>query len=192
MALSTIWYTSIIPTANGDIWLSTNKGITRYNTNTAILHNTSHIAGDIYEFCDNSGYISPQNGDLIFGALNGIVCVRTDTKKNHGNDDFTANIVFTGMTVNGSDRFTSPDDLVNGLTFYYDEDVINLTFAALDYIQGDYINYWYKLEGYNDKWVNLGTTPTVTLTNLPAGNYTLAVKYETDGEKTTPRNSYSQ
>lgn len=174
---------SIIPTANGDIWLSTNKGITRYNTNTAILHNTSHIAGDIYEFCDNSGYISPQNGDLIFGALNGIVCVRTDTKKNHGNDDFTANIVFTGMTVNGSDRFTSPDDLVNGLTFYYDEDVINLTFAALDYIQGDYINYWYKLEGYNDKWVNLGTTPTVTLTNLPAGNYTLAVKYETDGEK---------
>lgn len=174
---------SIVPAANGDIWMSTNKGITRYNINTATLHNTSHIAGNINEFCDNSGYISPQNGDLIFGALNGIVCVKSDEKYSYGSDNFPANIVFTGLTVNGSDRIPSPDELSNGLNFGHDDDVITITFAALDYIQSDFINYWYKLEGYSEKWVNLGTTPSVTLTNLPAGKYRLCVRYETEGEK---------
>lgn len=174
---------SIIPTANGDVWMSTNKGITRYNTNTATLHNTSQIAGDINEFCDNSGYISAQNGEVIFGALNGIVCVKCDKKNSYGSDNFPADIVFTGMTVNGSDRIPSPGELNNGLTFNYDDEVITITFAALDYIQGDYINYWYKLEGHNDKWINLGTTPSVTLTNLPSGKYRLCVRYETDGEE---------
>ena len=175
---------SIIPTANGDIWMGTNKGITRYNTSTATLHNTSRITGDITEFCDNSGYISPQNGDVIFGALNGIVIVKSDARYNFVNDDFPANIVFTGMTVNGSDRIPSPDELSKGLTFNHDDDVITITFAALDYIQGDYINYWYKLVGHNDKWINLGTTPSATLTNLPSGKYKLCVRYETDGERT--------
>lgn len=175
---------SIIPTSNGDVWVSTNKGIARYNTNTSTLHNTNFIAGDINEFCDNSGYISPQNGDIIFGALNGIVCIKDEAKSNADNDRFRANIEFTGMTVNGSDRIPTTEDLSKGLVFNHDDDVINISFAALDYIEGDYINYLYKLDGLSDNWINLGTTPSVTLINLPSGKYKLHVRCVTDGDKT--------
>lgn len=178
---------SIIPTGDGNVWLSTNKGLARYNTNTSILHNTSGIAGDINEFCDNSGYISPQNGDLIFGALNGIVCVKSDAENLINSDGTPTDVVFTGLSVNGSDKMPAPDIISNGLVFNHDDGVISISFAALDYITGDFINYWYKLEGQSDKWINLGTTPSVTFTNLSPGKYKLHVRCETDGEKTNTK-----
>lgn len=176
---------SIIPDGGGvNVWLSTNKGLARYNTVTGVLHNTTGIAGDINEFCDNSGYISPQNGDLIFGALNGIVCVKKDAAlpKGAGLETPTPEVVLTGLTVNGIDMIPGFDSRQENLEFNYNDDVISISFSALDYISGDYINYWYQLEGLSDKWVNLGTSPTVAFTNLPPGKYTLRVRCENDGE----------
>ncbi|MDE6528921.1 MAG: hypothetical protein K2L78_07735, partial [Muribaculaceae bacterium] len=66
---------SILPDGNGNVWISTNKGLVRFNLQSDVMHNITGINGDIREFCDNSGYMSPHNGDLIFGALNGIVWV---------------------------------------------------------------------------------------------------------------------
>lgn len=175
---------SIIPTGNGDVWLSTNKGLARYNTYTSILHNTSGISGDINEFCDNSGYISPHNNDLIFGALNGIVCVKADADNLNNSDGSPTEVVFTGLTVNGFDRSPTPQATEKGLELRHDDGVITISFAVLDYISGDFINYWYQLEGLSDNWINLGTTPSVTFTNLSPGNYKLRVRCETDGERT--------
>ncbi len=177
---------SIIPDiASGNVWLSTNKGLARYNTATGVLHNTTGIAGDINEFCDNSGYISPQSGNLIFGALNGIVCVKKDAPLIPAADSGlpAPEVVLTGLTVNGVDMLPDYGRLEGNLEFNYNDDVISISFAALDYITGDYINYWYQLEGVSDKWINLGTSPTVTLSNLPPGSYTLRVRCENDGER---------
>lgn len=173
---------SIIPTNDGDVWMSTNKGIARYNMNTEKLHNVSNLGGDINEFCDNSGYLSPQNGDIIFGALNGIVCIPSDAKYVSSNNDSQANIVFTGLNVNGYGRVPPSDAFSKGLKFNHDDDVITISFAALDYIEGDFINYWYKMEGLNDTWINLGNNPVVTFTNLQPGKYKLHVRCEKDGE----------
>lgn len=175
---------SIIPTDDGDVWLSTNKGLSRYNTRTTKIHNTSGIDGDINEFCDNSGYRSPQNGDLFFGALNGIVCIKAAVDNTVNIDGSPINLVFTGLRVNGQDRAPQEDFRVNGLTFSHDDDIIDISFAAIDYISGDLINYWYRLDGLDDKWVNLGTDPKVTFTNLHPGKYKLQVRCETDGERT--------
>ncbi len=175
---------SIIPADNGDVWLSTNKGLSRYNYSTSSLHNTSGIAGDINEFCDNSGYRSPKNGDIIFGALNGIVCINARSNNTVNSDGSPIDIVFSGLRVNGIERTPQDDYLTNGLVFSDGDDVINISFAAIDYISGDFINYWYKLEGLSDEWVNLGTNPSVTFTNLQSGKYKLHVRCETDGERT--------
>ena|GEM_PF-125151 len=176
---------SIIPDiGGGNVWLSTNKGLARYNTASGVLHNTTGIAGDINEFCDNSGYVSPQSSDLIFGALNGIVCVKKDAALPNPTAATTTapEVVLTGLTVNGIDMIPDFDSREQELEFNYDDDVISISFSALDYITGDYINYWYQLEGLSDKWVNLGTSPTVTFTNLAPGKYTLRVRCENDGE----------
>ena len=178
---------AIIPSDNGDVWLSTNKGLSRYNTRTTTIHNTSGIANDIKEFCDNSGYRSPQNGDLFFGALNGIVCIKAEVDNTVNSDGSPIDLVFTGLRVNGADRAPEDDVLTNGLTFNHGDDVIDISFAAIDYISGDFINYWYMLEGFSDKWINLGTKPSETFTNLHPGKYKLHVRCETDGERTNTK-----
>ena len=123
---------SIIPADNGDVWLSTNKGLSRYNYSTSSLHNTSGIAGDINEFCDNSGYRSPKNGDIIFGALNGIVCKNARSNNTVNSDGSPIDIVFSGLRVNGIERTPQDDYLTNGLVFSDGDDVINISFAAID------------------------------------------------------------
>lgn len=173
---------SILPAGKGDVWLSTNKGLARYNESTSTMHNITGIAGDINEFCDNAGYLSPQNGDLLFGALNGIVCVKSDVDNPMIPSGPPAEVVFTGLTVNGSECNPDPEAMTKGLEFSHDDDVITISFAALDYISGDLINYWYKLEGESDEWINLGTTPSVTFTNLAPGSYRLHVRCESDGK----------
>lgn len=178
---------SIIPADDGDVWLSTNKGLSRYNIKTSTIHNTSGIAGDINEFCDNSGYRSPQNGDIFFGALNGIVCIKAEVDKTVNSDGSPIDLVFTSLRVNGTDRTPPEDALTNGISFSHGDDVIRISFAAIDYISGDFINYWYMLEGQGDKWINLGTDPSVTFTNLPPGKYKLHVRCETDGERTNTK-----
>ncbi|TVL97002.1 MAG: hypothetical protein CV087_22960, partial [Candidatus Brocadia sp. WS118] len=40
--------------------------------------------------------------------------------------------------------------------------------------------YAYKLEGFNNHWIKLGTKHDVTFTNLDPGEYTLYVKGSND------------
>lgn len=75
---------SILSDGHGNVWISTNKGLVRYNPQADVVHNIAGFGGDIREFCDNSGYISPYNGDLIFGALNGVVWVSSENMMTKG------------------------------------------------------------------------------------------------------------
>lgn len=171
---------SILPDANGNVWISTNKGLVRFNLQSGVVHNITGINGDIREFCDNSGYLSPHNGDLIFGALNGIVCVSSE-KSVEKSDDYPPLFYFNSLKINGFARNIQEALSPNGeLDLGSSQNSIAISFTALDYIYGDDINYYYLLEGYNDQWINLGTDPTVTFTNLPPGNYTLRVRYQGD------------
>jgi len=171
---------SIIPGENGNVWFSTNKGLVRFNAQAEVVHNITGLNGDIREFCDNSGYISPYNGNMIFGALNGIVWVSSERGKNDGGISpplfYFNSLIINGSESEGADTY-APGSIID---LAHDENLISISFTVLDYINGDDINYHYKLEGYNDDWINLGTDPTVTFTNIPPGNYKLKVRYQND------------
>lgn len=171
---------SILPDGNGNVWISTNKGLVRFNLQSDVVHNITGLNGDIREFCDNSGYLSPHNGDIVFGALNGIVWVSSEKgAAKHG--ALPPLFYFNSLIINGLKRDIGDYISSSGeLDLSSSKNSISLSFAALDYINGDDINYYYLLEGYNDQWVNLGTEPTVTFTNLPPGHYTLRVRYQGD------------
>ena len=137
--------------------------------------------GEITEFCDNAGYVSPSDGNIIFGALNGIVVISPDQQLPSRNVGYEAPVKFTSLQINGvenADNLLLDDDGI--LRLSYKQNVFRLSFAALDYVNGEAINYWYRLEGYNGNWVNAGSSAEVTFNNLPPGKYTLKVKCRLD------------
>ncbi len=58
----------------------------------------------------------------------------------------------------------------------YKDNVLSFEFAALSYRNAFKNQYAYKLEGFNDNWIQLGTKREVTFTNLDPGEYSLRVK----------------
>ncbi|KAA0226957.1 response regulator, partial [candidate division KSB1 bacterium] len=62
------------------------------------------------------------------------------------------------------------------VTVSYKDNVLNFEFAALSYRNTFKNQYAYKLEGFNDNWIQLGAKHDVTFTNLDPGEYTLRVK----------------
>ena len=54
--------------------------------------------------------------------------------------------------------------------------MISFEFAALSFDRNIKCEYAYKLEGFNNNWISLGTKREVTFTNLDPGDYTFKVK----------------
>ncbi|MEX1188018.1 MAG: two-component regulator propeller domain-containing protein [Bacteroidia bacterium] len=59
------------------------------------------------------------------------------------------------------------------------ENGISFKCAALDYSNDKNVRFVYLLEGYNSRWVDNGSSNTISFSKLPAGNYTLKVKAQT-------------
>jgi signal transduction histidine kinase len=58
----------------------------------------------------------------------------------------------------------------------YKDNILSFEFAALSYRNTFKNQYAYKLEGYSEQWIQLGTERRVNFTNLDPGEYTLRVK----------------
>ena len=54
--------------------------------------------------------------------------------------------------------------------------MLSLHFAALNYRNPDKNRYAYKLEGFDDKWREVGNQRSALYTNLDAGDYTFRVR----------------
>jgi PAS domain S-box-containing protein len=58
----------------------------------------------------------------------------------------------------------------------YEQDFISFEFAAFDFQSPQKNQYAYKLEGFDDDWVQAGNRRFATYTNLPGGQYVFRVK----------------
>ncbi len=62
------------------------------------------------------------------------------------------------------------------ITLPYDQNMITVRFAALNYAVSQNSKYAYRLVGINEQWIDLKERREVTLTNLTSGSYRIEVK----------------
>jgi serine phosphatase RsbU (regulator of sigma subunit) len=62
------------------------------------------------------------------------------------------------------------------ITLSYKDNLAIFQFAALSFYNPVRNQYSYKLEGYSDNWIQLGSDHVATFTNLDGGDYTLRVR----------------
>lgn len=170
----------IMEDGQGNLWMSTNKGISKLDPRRESFRTYTYadgLQGD--EFNQGAAARDPRTGEIFFGGANGFTVFQPDQVKDN---PYVPPIVFSAFSrYNTDDAEGRPIqekgvDAAERIILSYKDNVANFEFAALSYYNNDKNQYSYKLDGYSDNWIRLGTERRATFTNLDGGEYTLRVR----------------
>jgi len=162
--------TGIHEDSQGDIWLSHNEGLTRFNPDTLeFQHYTTQYGVSNNEFNMGASASTP-DGQIYFGGTNGLAIIEARDV------DVPAPTLEMGLSsIKVMDQFVpfsnTRDDLA--LELNYEDKIATIEFFAAEYVAPENIQYAYKIHGLEEDWIFRGNERTVSLTTLPPGNYTL-------------------
>lgn len=171
---------SIQEDKNGQLWISTENGLTKFTPENERFENFQdrHRSFKIRFSEASSEYLS--NGDMVFGTNQGIFYFNPDSIKK---SIFEPPVIFTQLLLANNTVVpgTAPlkeytiDD-TEQLTLSHEENIFTIQFAALDYTTPSDIQYAYILDGFEKNWNYVGKQRTATYTNLPKGDYIFKVR----------------
>jgi signal transduction histidine kinase/ligand-binding sensor domain-containing protein/DNA-binding response OmpR family regulator len=129
---------------------------------------------------NTEGVFKLPDNRIVLLTLNGITLFNPNQIKTN---TIEPEIVFSDLWINGELKKKTPAKKnsqhisnVNQLNFKYQERFFSIAFSALNYNWPGKNKYSYKLEGYNDNWIDAGNMGRATYTNLSPGEYTFKVK----------------
>lgn len=173
-----------------EFWLSTNNGLSRV---TYDLRNDSILEIRNFDKTDNlqstefnlGAYHKSNSNYFYFGGINGFNKFHPDSIIL---DKSSPKIVFTDFKLfnesvpidaKSKDQFALDTNINEKKTLEldFDQNIISIEFAALDYKTPGKISYKYQLEGFDEKWNYTNSSRRlITYTNLSPGTYHFKVK----------------
>ncbi len=155
---------------NGFFWLSTNNGLARFEPSTESFRNYGVNEGLVgTEFWWGSAY-RLVDGSMLFGSTYGFTLFNPADVKETVIDPIL--VINELRTIQGViDIFENTE-----INIDYDESVISIEFAALDFVNADRIQYAYIMEGLEKSWNYVENTNIASYSNLPGGEYTFKVR----------------
>ena len=179
----------ILEGRDNNLWLSTNQGMVRFNVRENTVQ-TYRQQGDleVIEFSDGAFFKDQQTGTLFFGGTNGFITI---TENDHMSEEYMPPLHFNRLSIFGKE--CNIYDFLQGpkqetLVLDYSQNFFNLSFLAVDYINGNNYTYSYKIDGLSDSWIENGLSTVAVFSNLSPGEYTLLVKYRSNitGQESEP------
>ena len=175
----------------GNLWMSTNQGMIRFNplTRTGQTYNGENGL-DVTEFSDGAFYKDNRTETLFFGGTNGFVTVRPNI---YTAEEYMPQISLKGLSIFGKEynihEFLHKKKDKTLLQLDYSQNFFCIDFKAIDYINGNNYTYSYKLEEASSQWIESGTSASAIFSNLSPGEYTLLVKYRNNinGKESQPQ-----
>ena len=170
---------SIEEDSQENIWISTMKGLNRWDRKTGritALYKADGIGGD--EFVDRASCQLP-NGSLVFGSTDGI------TMFNPADIDTIRQIplIFSDLKIHNQLVRPAAEgpieamlDSCQEVRLKHHENSFGISFTALDFGEYERVHYYYKLDGFDSEWIDAGNDHWANYANLPSGHYTLRVR----------------
>lgn len=158
---------------NGNLWISSINGLIYYDFETGNLRTFTEKEGLLYPWIEDL-YIS-ENNYLFAGAMDRINYFHIDSL---GFNPLPPPIVFQSFKVNNREWPLSPGiDYQKAIELKHNQNVIAISFAALNYINSQDNEYRYFLEGADRDWqYSRGRNRAATYANLNPGTYTFHLK----------------
>ena len=170
----------------GYLWMSTNRGLSAFNTKTKQFRNfTSEDGLQSNEF-NRYSFAQALSGAMLFGGVNGLTYFKAPGL---GSLRSNSEIWLTNMFVNNEAitpdnsrvRF-SPFGKNAGITLSHNQNVIAFRFALSDLSAPQQNRFRYKLENIDPNWSPLSTEHNAVYTYLPPGDYVFRVQgFNRDG-----------
>ena len=171
---------SIAQDQNGHLWISGNKGLTKYDPYKNLFYNFNKDDGlSSNRFNYNS--VFTDNELLYFGGLNGLNYFNPD--KIQYNEELplvylkdlklSNELVAIGDLKSPLQKSLSTTDK---LTLSHNQSFFSIEYVGVNYTRSKNNQYAYLLEGFDEKWNYVGSKTNATFTNVPAGNYIFQVK----------------
>ena len=176
---------AILEDDKGNLWISSNKGISKFNPDNLAISNYGLGDGlQDLEFGELAAY-RRSSGEMIFGGVNGFNAfypnrILSDTvppvvtlDKLHIDNQ----LIPIGKKINGNLVLKSRLNQTNSITLRHDQNNFEIEMAALHYVAPDQNRYKYMLEGFDKEWIVTDeSNRKIRYTNLPHGDYKLLVK----------------
>lgn len=165
--------------AADNFWLSTNLGLINFDSKRNVFRSYGFDDGlKVIEFSDGAAYHDEQTGTLFFGGINGFVTIQADGRPEQL---YMPPVYFNKLFVFGEQcnlgEFIMRKKEKEVLSLNYNQNFFFVSFASIDYLNGNNYVYYYKLKGLSNQWINNGSQSGVSFTNMAPGEYTLLVKY---------------
>ncbi len=152
---------SVVDTPDGNLWISTQQGVTAWNARKKSFENymfSRNPMGNVYN--ENSA-VCLDDGRVVLGGNYGLTIIQP-SRLSHVSG--LTDVVFTSYPY--SDE----------ITLTYEQRSPNIHFSTLDYSDVRNVKYTYHLEGFDQAWSKPSSTPWAAYQKLPAGKYVLHVK----------------
>ena len=171
--------TSIEEDNSGNLWISTQYGLGKYDRSTGKFTNwfaDDGIGGN--QFYDRAS-CRLSDGTLIFGGTHGLTMfdpqlVTLDREVPVYFEDLKIHNVLVRPGKNSciSKSLTfSPE-----INLEYSQNCFSISFAALEYSEYERVEYQYMLEGFDGHWIDAHNNREAYYSNIPAGKYEFKVR----------------
>lgn len=175
---------SIIEASDNRLWIATHNGLSVLDKSTDAIINLTKSDGISDDLFTGNGLLDT-NGDIYFGGTNGVIRIPNHSKLT---TTIMPPVYITDFSVLNEPN-TSNSDNFNGSSFDLrpNENNVGFTFVAIDYENLSQLQYSYKLEGFNQDWIESGHRNYADYSNLSSGKYKFFVRVKTlQGEYTEP------
>jgi len=173
---------------NKNIWVSTNKGISKLSLNRGssiikliTIKNYNKTDGlQSNQFSYRSSF-KDNTGKMYFGGIEGYNTFYPNQVKD---TILTSGVVFTDLKLNYKTVKLNEENAPIKKNISETKEIIlqhfqrqfSLTFVGLNYINPDNVYYSYMLTGFDKQWVFTDKQSTISFTQLQAGKYELRVR----------------
>lgn len=159
----------------GRLWLSTNKGIAKFDPRTEVFRTYDVNDGLQGNEFNQGAYFKSARGELFFGGINGVNAFFPDSIKDNL---YVPPVYVTSFKVFDKDLpLRGSVTATKEIQLSYDQNFFSFEFVALSYSSPDKNRYMYMLEGLDKNWI---AAPALrryaSYTNLDPGSYVLRVK----------------
>jgi streptogramin lyase len=169
---------SILKDSGGNLWISTNNGISRFNPRTRLFRNFGKTEGLLISEFNSDSYYQSADGEMFFGGVGGLVGFYPDSINNYRFDNASNPLLITDFRVSGISRnFRKAVYELDTLTLQKGDNNFQITYACLNYQNAEKIKYRYRLLGENNNWIETDfRNRKINYANLAHKDYLLEIE----------------
>lgn len=177
-----------------NLWFSTHTEIVKYDYIKKSMTSYGDINGIQSTSFNNNSFFNYNGETIFFGGVDNVTYLNPSEIKDYEN---IPEIIFTNLRVNnqlityqnGNSTLDKNFNYAKEINLSYKENFFSTRFVVNDFLGDLNLKYKYKLNDYQNQWIDLQNRNEINFAGLSPGKYVLEVKSSRDNQVWSPSKS---